>query len=129
MAWEYAIQFWNETDKDAWVNIPFPADDNYVFQLATLLKNNLEPGRKLYVEFSNELWNTWGPFPAIANLNAAVAEVQANPSSPLNYDAVSPPRDSSGWTLAERRAALRTVQVSNIFRQVFGDDQMMSRVR
>ena len=129
MAWEYAIQFWNETDTDAWVNIPFPADDAYITELATLLKNNLEPGRKLYVEYSNELWNSWGPFPANANYNAALAEVQSNPSSPLNFDGIYPTRDSSGWSLAVRRIALRAVQISNTFRQVFGDEQMMSRVR
>jgi hypothetical protein len=129
MAWEYAVQFWNETDKDAWVNIPFPADDQYVLQLANLLKNNLEAGRKIYLEYSNELWNTWGPFPGDENREAAVAEVIANPSSPLNFDGIYPSRDSGGWELAKRRIALRSVQVSNIFRQVFGDSAMMSRVR
>jgi hypothetical protein len=129
MAWEYAAQFWNETDTDAWVNIPFPADDTYVTGLATLLKNTLEPGRKVYVEYSNELWNTWGPFPAEANRAAAVAEVQANPASPLNFDGIYPALDPNGWELARRRIALRGVQVSDIFRGVFGDDQMMTRVR
>jgi hypothetical protein len=129
MAWEYAIQFWNETDKDAWVNVPFTADDQYVTQLATLLKNTLEPGRKLYVEYSNELWNTWGPFPGMANRDAAVAEVRANPSSPLNHDGIYPSRDPEGWELAKRRMALRAVQMSEIFRQVFGSAEMMTRVR
>src|SRR5262245_3117923 len=129
MAWEYAIQFWNETDKDAWINVPFTADDNYITQLATLLKNNLEPGRKLYVEYSNELWNTWGPFPGVANRDAAVAEVRANPNSPLNFDGLYPSRDPDGWLLARRRIAWRSAQMSNIFRQVFGDSDMMSRVR
>jgi len=129
MAWEYAVQFWNETDKDAWVNIPFPANDEYVTQLATMLKSTLEPGRKIYLEYSNELWNTWGPFPGVANRDAAVAEVQANPNSPLNYDGVYPTQDNIGWELARRRIALRSVQVSNIFRNVFGDSQMMTRVR
>ena len=129
MAWEYAIQFWNETDKDAWVNVPFTADDNYISQLATLLKNNLEPGRKIYLEYSNELWNTWGPFPGVANRDAAVAEVQANPNSPLNFDGMYPSRDPDGWQLARRRIALRSAQMSNIFRQVFGDSEMMTRVR
>ena len=129
MAWEYAVQFWNETDKDAWVNIPFPANDEYVTQLATMLKSTLEPGRKIYLEYSNELWNTWGPFPGVANRDAAVTEVQANPNSPLNYDDVYPSQDNIGWELARRRVALRSVQVSNIFRNVFGDSQMMTRVR
>jgi hypothetical protein len=129
MAWEYAIQFWNETDTDAWVNIPFPADDAYVTNLATLLKNNLEPGRKVYVEYSNELWNSWGPFPANANRLAAIAEVQANPNSPLNFDNVYPANDGNGWEIARRRIALRGVQVSDIFRGVFGEPEMMTRVR
>lgn len=129
MAWEYAVQFWNETDKDAWVNIPFPANDEYITQLATMLKSTLEPGRKIYLEYSNELWNTWGSFPGVANRDAAVAEVQANPNSPLNYDGVYPTQDNIGWELARRRIALRSVQVSNIFRNVFGDSQMMTRVR
>ncbi|HVK13324.1 MAG TPA: hypothetical protein VM597_31510, partial [Gemmataceae bacterium] len=129
MAWEYAVQFWNETDTDAWVNVPFPADDAYVTGLANLLKDNLEPGRKLYVEYSNELWNSWGPFPANQNRKTAIAEVQANPASPLNYDNIYPANDAYGWELARRRVALRGVQVSDIFRGVFGDDQMMTRVR
>ncbi|MBO0699362.1 MAG: fibronectin type III domain-containing protein, partial [Zavarzinella sp.] len=129
MAWEYAIQFWNETNKDAWVNIPFTADDNFVTQLATLLKTKLNPGLKIYVEYSNELWNTFGPFPGMANRDAAVAEVQANPNSPLNHDGIYPTNDPDGWELAKRRIALRTVQISNIFRQVFGDGDMMTRVR
>jgi hypothetical protein len=129
MAWEYAIQFWNETDRDAWVNIPFPADDNYVTQLATLLKNTLEPGRRIYVEYSNELWNFHGGFPGQANRDAAIAEVQANPNSPLNFDGIYPSRDPNGYELGKRRIALRAVQISNIFRQVFGDAEMMTRVR
>lgn len=129
MAWEYAIQFWNETDTDAWVNVPFTADDAYVTELANLLKNTLEPGRKVYVEWSNEVWNGAYPYPANANKDAAVAEVTANPSSPLNFDGIYPARDPDGWSLGPRRIALKSVQISNAFRQVFGDDQMMTRVR
>src|SRR5947209_5418768 len=62
MAWEYAIQFWNETNTDAWVNIPYAADATFVTQLATLLKNNLAPGHKIYVEWSNEVWNSAYPY-------------------------------------------------------------------
>ena len=32
-------------------------DDNYVIQLARLLRDNLEPELKIYIEYSNELWN------------------------------------------------------------------------
>jgi len=129
MAWEYAIQFWNETGTDAWVNIPYTADDDYVTQLATLLKNNLAPGKKIYVEWSNEVWNGAYPYPANANKDAAVAEATADPNAPINFDGVYPARDSDGWSLAPRRIADKAVNVSTIFRRVFGDDQMMTRVR
>ena len=85
MAWEYAIQFWNETGKDAWVNIPYTADDDYVTQLATLLKNTLNPGVKIYVEYSNELWNMYGSFPGVANRNASLAEGQVKPELPAQF--------------------------------------------
>ena len=75
------------------------------------------------------MWNGAYPYPANTNKDTAVAEVQADPSIPLNFDGVYPARDSDGWSLAPRRIALKTAQVSNIFRQVFGDDQMMTRVR
>lgn len=123
MAWEYAIQFWNETDKDAYVNIPFPADDNYVSSLATLLKNNLEADRKVYVEYSNELWNSFGSFPYGVNKAAAVSEVNAG-GSPLNYDGST---DQHVWAM--RRIGKRGKEVSDIFRSVFGESAMMSRVR
>jgi hypothetical protein len=129
MAWEYAVQFWNETDTDAWINIPFPADDNYITSLATLLKNTLEPGRKVYVEYSNEVWNSWGKYPGEQNRLAALAEVQANPHSPLNFDNIYPAGDPNGWELMRRRVALRSVQVSDLFRGVFGESEMMTRVR
>jgi hypothetical protein len=38
-AWESAIQFANEVGKDMWIIMPIGADDNYIRQLATLIKN------------------------------------------------------------------------------------------
>lgn len=42
---------------DAWVCIPHAADDNYVTQMATFFRDNLDPELTLYVEYSNEVWN------------------------------------------------------------------------
>ncbi len=39
MPWEAAIQFCNETGKDMWLNMPLGADDDYIRQLALLVKN------------------------------------------------------------------------------------------
>ncbi len=57
VAWEYMIQLCNETERDMWICIPHMATDDYVKQLATLIDKNLKPGIKVYVEYSNEIWN------------------------------------------------------------------------
>jgi hypothetical protein len=54
---EYLVALCNELDADAWVNMPHGADDAFVRNFATLVRDTLEPGRKVYVEWSNETWN------------------------------------------------------------------------
>lgn len=58
VAWELMIQLANEVGTDAWINVPHQADDNYIRELAKLWRDNLNPGSKLIVEYSNEPWNT-----------------------------------------------------------------------
>lgn len=57
VAWEHAIALANTLHADLWVCIPHLATDDYIMNLAHLLHDNLDPGLKLYVEFSNEMWN------------------------------------------------------------------------
>ncbi len=47
----------NRQNANAWINIPHLADDNYVYEFAKVLKRELKPGLKIYVELSNEVWN------------------------------------------------------------------------
>ena len=54
---EYEIEMANELKADLWINIPHMADDNYVRSLATMVRNQLNPGLKVYLEWSNEVWN------------------------------------------------------------------------
>jgi hypothetical protein len=51
------IDLCNRTGRDMWVTVPAMADDDYAFQLATLIQKTLNPDRKVYVEWSNETWN------------------------------------------------------------------------
>lgn len=53
---EHMVELANRLDTDAWFTMPVKADDNYVRQFATYVKNNLEAGRKAYVEYGNEVW-------------------------------------------------------------------------
>jgi len=123
-SWESMIRLMNEINRDIWINIPVSATDDYVTQLATLFKNTLNPNLKIYVEYSNELWNTAGPFPQSGtNYTLAGLEV-ASGGSTLNFDG-----DANTWNWAWRRVAKKGVETSLLFRSVFGDAAMMDRVR
>lgn len=58
VALEHMIQLCNELNADGWFCIPHLADDDYVRNMARTIKDNLEPGRKAYIEYSNEVWNS-----------------------------------------------------------------------
>lgn len=58
VAMEHIVQLANEIDADVWVCMPHLGTDTLFQNYAEFLRDNLEPGRKVYVEFSNELWNT-----------------------------------------------------------------------
>ncbi len=42
---------------DPWFSIPHLADDGYVNGFCTLMRDRMSPDRKVYVEYSNEVWN------------------------------------------------------------------------
>jgi hypothetical protein len=138
-AYEYLIMLANATQTDAWVCIPHVAGDDFIRKIALACKYGtdgkdpytapvanpvyppLNANLKLYVEYSNEVWN-WN-----FNQNKYVYELYkaANdqPGSELNrYSAKLP----YAWY---NYVAKRTAEISVIFRSVFGNDQMMSRVR
>jgi len=123
MPWEYVTTLARESGQDLWINIPAQADDDYVRQLAGLLRRELPATTRLYVEYSNEVWNAQFAQHA-QNRALAIEEVQGDPASPLVHDGSD---DPALWAL--RRIAQRGVQISNLFREVFGDAAMMTRIR
>ena len=61
MSVEHMVQLANDLDADPWFNMPHMADDTFVRNFATYVRDHLEPGRQAYVEWSNEIWNfAWG---------------------------------------------------------------------
>ena len=140
-AWEYAVRMANETNCDMWINIPAKANSDYITKVAQLIRygsdgvnpytstqsnpvfSPLNSNLKVYVEYSNEVWNTsYGFRQSTDNYNLAQSETSAG-GSPLNYDG------ATGWTLAWRRVGNQIVNISNAFRSVWGDSNMMTRVR
>ncbi len=123
--WEVIVQLANQTGKDAWVTVPGGATDDYVRQLAVLLKSGLNADRAVYLEWSNEVWN--GMFTQTsANYSAASAEVAAGGSN-LAYAGET--AAVSSWDWAFRRVAQRIVSISNTFASVWGTDAINGRVR
>lgn len=55
---EITTELANTLQKDIWLNIPHQADDNYVSNFAKLVKNKINKKSKIYIEYSNEVWNT-----------------------------------------------------------------------
>jgi hypothetical protein len=140
ISWEYVILLANATNKDVWVNLPInatgssdqydpnyvasPDTSSYVYNVAMLLKNGdaftgnkgLNAGLHIYLEDSNEVWNT-GFQQSTWNVNAAKAEVAAAPGgvSVLNNDGDTNPTD---W--ADRRHIKRVYEIAQIFESVYG---------
>jgi hypothetical protein len=111
--WETIVELANTVRRDPWINIPVRANDDYVRNLATLLRDTLDPSLAVYVEYSNELWNgTFDQFAIHRDLAAAEA---ASPSSALRFDGAT---DPNAWTF--RRTGKRTKEIADIFASVWG---------
>jgi len=129
LAWEYVIELANTSGKDIWVNIPEGVDltdtssNNYVTQLAQLMKANLKSGIHVYLEYSNEVWNSG--FPQYqANLNSAISEVNSETDPGLNYDHVD---NQVYW--GYRRTMHQAVRISQLFQNVYGSAAINTTIR
>ena len=70
---EVIVQTANDVGADPWVTVPWNANDDYVTHFATYVRDNLAPGRRVYVEVSNEVWNGSSPV-GVQACNEAKAE-------------------------------------------------------
>lgn len=57
VAIELMIQLCNMLKIDPWFCIPHRATDDYIMQFAKLVRETLDPSLKVYLEYSNEIWN------------------------------------------------------------------------
>ncbi|NES85474.1 MAG: cellulose-binding protein [Moorea sp. SIO2B7] len=54
---EIMIKLANKLNVEPWFNMPHMATDKYIINFAKMVKTNLNPKLKVYVEYSNEVWN------------------------------------------------------------------------
>jgi hypothetical protein len=69
---EIMIQLANMTQTDPWFCMPHRATPEYMIEFAKMVKAKLDPRLKVYVEYSNEVWN-WGFLQAGWMLQSKVA--------------------------------------------------------
>lgn len=79
MSPEYMIELCNELNADPWFCMPYLAEDDYVRNFAQTVNSMMEPGRKVYVEWSDEIWNPSPGYEAHAWVWAQSASTGRNP--------------------------------------------------
>ena len=57
-ALEHMIEMCNLLGADPWFCMPDQADDDYITNFATMVRDTLDPSLRVYIEFSNEIWNS-----------------------------------------------------------------------
>jgi|GEM_PF-831025 len=112
--YELIFQLSNALDADPWVNMPHWADDEYVREFARLARAVSEPQLNVYVEYTNEVWNTAYPYSVYGNEIQAWAE--ARWPNALHDDGTP----VSGFTKRMNFVGMRTRQICDIWRQEFG---------
>lgn len=105
VSWEMMADLSNRLKQDAWVCIPARADDDYVRRSAQLLRDQLDPTLKLYVEYSNETWNSGFPQTDYVQDQGELLGL-----------------DPNRWTAGQKFTALRSAQVWKIFEEELGPE-------
>lgn len=113
VAYEWQIKLCNLKNTNYWVNIPHRATDDYIKNLADLVRDNLNSNLTVYVEWSNEVWNS-------SFSQSGYAKDQGNalniPNQINNVDS------GISWDDKARQGyyVYRSLQAFKIFKQEFG---------
>ena len=110
---EVMIDLANRLGADPWFCMPHLADDDYIRRFAQLVKEQLDPERKVYVEYSNEVWNSM--FPQTRYSWEKAKELGIGPQER--------PWEGGGMIYARR-----SVEIFKIWEEVFGGTGRLVRV-
>lgn len=113
VAAEVMIDLCNRLHCDAWFCMPHLADDGYVRDFAALVKERLDPGLRVYIEYSNEVWNS--QFPQTRYSWEKAKELGLGPKE-------------RPWEGGGMYYARRSVQIFKIWEEVFGGRERLVRV-
>ncbi|MCK5726165.1 MAG: hypothetical protein KAH22_04985 [Thiotrichaceae bacterium] len=111
---ERMVDLANMTDTAPWFSVPYKASDNYMLQYARMVKNRLRKHQTVYVEFSNEVWNSIFP-------SATYAARKADSYWKYPYKKV--PAGKRRVLLAANWYAKRSVEMCQIWKKEFGSQK------
>lgn len=103
----------NTLGQDPWICIPHGADDTYVRECARLLRDQVDPDLRIYVEYSNETWNTAGSF------SQTIYVMDQGEALGLS---------TNRWDAGQFYCSLRSVEIWEIFLEEFVDDSRIVKV-
>jgi hypothetical protein len=104
---ETVLQLCNTVGADCWLNVPHQANNDYITQMAVLAHANLGTSQKIYIEFSNEVWNG-----GYAQSHYASAQGQS----------LWPHAGVNSFTYNRNWYGMRTAQMCDIWKSVWGAD-------
>lgn len=110
---EVMVDLANRLKSDPWFCMPHRADDGYIRSFAEAVKAALDPSLKVYIEYSNEVWN--GQFDQTKYAQAKAKELGlGDPSRP--------------WEGGCLYYAQRSLEIFKIWEEVFGGPERLVRV-
>lgn len=112
VAVEYIVELSNLTKTNPWVTIPHLADDDYVRNFASYMKDYLDPNLMITIEYSNEVWNG---APGFGQTQYAAQRGQ-------DMGIATDKRPHAAWY------AKRSAEIWTIFAEVFGGRERHVRV-
>lgn len=108
---EVMLELANRLDADPWFCMPHKATDEYIRNFADVVRDNLKPGLKAYVEYSNEVWNSLFKQAGYAREQGRLQKL-----------------DSDAFKAQMKFYSKRSVQIFNIWEKSFADTKRLIRV-
>ena len=112
IAVEYLVDLANQAGTDFWPGIPHAVTDRWIRNMAKIIKDRLDPQRRVYVELSNEIWNASWPYPQHYYFRA-VGQRDKLSAADLKDEELD---------MGRRAYVRRAVEVFEIFEDVFGPE-------
>jgi hypothetical protein len=113
LPYEQWVKLANALHKDLWVNVPHAVNDVYIQNLAIFLRDTLDPTLKVYVEYSNEAWNS-------SSVQGQYLYNRAANDTSTSGDAV---------TRAAQEMGRQTAKIAGYFQSAFGAARYAAQVR